>query len=96
MTYAIIADAALFVLYLLFAGLGITWLKAVFAVLVLLMSGLILGYLYLTQELLARRSLWMSAAAAAVAVCLLASLVLNFPSPKYQLPEQNTTVTTQE
>ena len=96
MTYLIIADAVLFVLYLLFAGLGIVWLKIVLAVLAILLSVLMLGYLYLTKELLNPRSLWMSAAAAAVTVCVLFSLILNFPSPTYELHEQQTVSTNQE
>lgn len=86
MTYFLIADADLFAAYLLFAGIGIGWLKITLAVLAILLSGLILGYLYLAKELLKRRSLWMSVAAAAVAVCVLASLILNFPSPKPEAP----------
>ena len=96
MTYALIADAVLFVLYLLFAGLGIAWLKVTLAVVAIVLSVLILGYLYMTKELLKPRSLWMSVAAAAVAVCLLFSLILNFPSPKYTLPEQTSNTTVQE
>ena len=96
MTYALIADAVLFVLYLLFAGLGIVWLKVTLAVVAIVLSVLILGYLYMTKELLKPRSLWMSAAAAAVVVCLLFSLILNFPSPKYTLPEQPNNSTVQE
>jgi hypothetical protein len=82
MTYALIADGAIFVLYLLFAGFGVLWGKVLFAILGILVSGLCLGYLYLTQELLRKRSLWMSAGAAAVIICILVSLITNIPSPK--------------
>lgn len=88
MTYLLIGDACLFALYLLFAGIGITWLKVTLAILALLLSGLILGYLYLTKELRKPRSLWMTMAAGAVAVCILVSLILRFPSPKPQEPLQ--------
>lgn len=81
MTYALIADAALFLFYLLFAGLGITWLKAVTAILAILLSAACLLYLYLSRELLRRRSLWMTVGAAAITVCIIASLLLSFPSP---------------
>lgn len=85
MTWALIADAVLFVLYLICAGSGVIWLKAILAILAMILSGLCLGYLYLSQELLRRRSLWMSACAAAVLVCVVFSLILNFPSPnKYK------------
>jgi len=76
------ADFVLFVLYLICAGAGITWLKVTLAILGILISGGCIGYLYMTQELLRRRSLWMGTAAAAIAICLLTSLILNFPSPK--------------
>ena len=88
MTYVLIADGGLFLLYLLFAGFGIIWLKAITAVLAILISGACLAFLYLNKELMKRRSLWMSAAAAAVMLCTLASLILGFPRPNtYKIPE---------
>ena len=85
MTLALIADAALFLVCLLFAGLGMIWLKVLLAVLIIILSGLCLGFLYISKELLRQRSLWMSVAAAAIGLCLLFSLLLNFPSPnKYK------------
>ena len=81
MTCVLIGDSALFLLYLLFAGLGIVWLKIVIAILAILISLACLAFLYLSQELLKKRSLWMSAAAAAIALCTLMSLVLNYPRP---------------
>lgn len=89
MTYALCSDAAIFVLYLLFAGLGITWLKVVFAIIALVLSGLLLGYLYMTKELLKRRSFWISTGAAAIVVCTLFSLILNFPSPNKYKPAED-------
>lgn len=90
MTYAILADAVLFVLYLIFAGLGVTWAKFLFAGTAILLSILILIYLYLTRELLRRRSFWMTTAAAAVIICTLFSLVLRFPGPQYEVTLPNT------
>lgn len=85
MTYALIADAGIFILYLIFAGFGILWLKVITAILCVLISAACLAFLYISKELLRQRSLWMSAAAAAVLVCLLFSLILRFPSPnKYK------------
>ncbi|MBR4109197.1 MAG: hypothetical protein IKK41_02630 [Oscillospiraceae bacterium] len=85
MTLALIADAVLFVLYLICAGSGVVWLKVILAILTILLSGLCLAYLYLSKELLRQRSLWMTACAGAVFVCVVFSLVLNFPSPnKYK------------
>lgn len=91
LTYGIIAAAVMFVLYLVFAGIGIIWLKVVTAVLAILLSFACLALLYLRKELLRPRSLWITAAAAAIIVCLLFSLVLNFPSPnKYKDVDKTT------
>ena len=79
MTYTLIADLGLFLLYLIFAGFGIVWLKVVTAILAILISLGCLAYLYLTQELLRRRSFWMTTAAAAILLCTLMSLILNYP-----------------
>lgn len=81
LTAILIADAVLFLLFLLYSGLGIIWGKVLAAILVVLMSGLSLGFLYLTGELMRRRSLWMSAGFAAIALCLVVSLICNYPSP---------------
>lgn len=85
MTIALIAAAGMFALYLVFAGFGIVWLKAVTAVLAILISFGCLAVLFMKKELLRQRSLWMTAAAASIIVCLLFSLILRFPSPnKYK------------
>lgn len=95
LTYGIIAAAVIFVLYLVFAGIGIIWLKVVTAVLAILISFACLALLYLRKELLRPRSLWITTAAAAIIVCLLFSLVLNFPSPnKYKQTSPDTSNTT--
>ena len=88
-TYALLADAALFVFYLLFAGLGITWAKTIFAILAILLSVATLVVLYLSRELLRRRSLWMTVGAAAVLICILFSLLLRFPSPSIHKNNDN-------
>ncbi len=88
MTYALCTDTALFILYLLFAGLGVIWLKILLSILCLLLSVLILGFLFITRELLKPRSLWLSAGAAAIVLCLLFSLFLNFPSPNEYRPQK--------
>lgn len=84
MSYVLIGDGVVFFLYLICAGLGIGWLKVIFAILAILVSGLCIVYLYLTQELLRVRSRWMSVGFAAVILCLLVSLLLNYPSPNPQ------------
>ena len=75
------ADILLFIIYWIAAGSAIIWLKAVSAVLIVLLSLACIGYLYMTKELLKRRSLWIGLAAAAIVVCTLLSLILRFPSP---------------
>ncbi|HIT33299.1 MAG TPA: hypothetical protein IAC31_01550 [Candidatus Faecousia intestinigallinarum] len=80
-TYYLLGDAALFLLYLLFAGLGVVWLKVFLAIVAILASALGIGYLYITGELLRPRSLWMGTALAAIILCVLTSLILNYPSP---------------
>lgn len=82
MTAALLIDTTLFVLYLLFALLGIGWLKVITAILAIILSLLCLGYLYLSKELVKRRSLWMTVGAAAVLLCIIFSLVLKYPAPK--------------
>ena len=81
MTYVLVADFGIFLLYLIFAGFGVIALKAITAILAILISLGCLGFLYLTQELLKKRSFWMTCAAAAIALCTLMSLILNFPRP---------------
>ena len=80
-TRALLIDSALFILYLIVAGAGIVWLKVILSIFAILLSLLIAGFLYMCGELLKKRSLWMGAAAAAVFICTLASLILNYPSP---------------
>ena len=81
MTYALVADLLLFIFYLIAAGNGVIWLKVILSLFAFLLSGGCLGFLYLTRELLRPRSLWMTAAAGAIFVCVLFSLILNFPAP---------------
>ena len=79
MTGGLIADAATFLLYLLFAGLGVVILKIIFAIFLIALSSAFLALLYLNKELLRPRSLWMTAASGALLLCTLMSLLLRFP-----------------
>ena len=81
LAYGLIADAAIFLLYLLMAGLGVAWLKWILAVAALLLSAAGLASLYLTGEIRRHRSLYLVVGFAAVAVVILFSLLLNYPSP---------------
>ena len=92
MTLALCADAGFFILYMIFAGLGIIWLKVILSIVCIVISAFLLWLLYVSQELLKRRSLWITTGAAAILVCLLFSLILNFPSPnKYKTQVDETT-----
>lgn len=86
MTIVLGVDALLFVVYLIFAGHGMIALKLITAFFCWLISGLVLYYLYMTRELQRKRSMWMTLAAACIIICLLFSLVLNFPAPRFTLP----------
>lgn len=81
MTFALVAATGLFLLYLVFSAFGIVWLKVILAILTVLVSLACLAFLYVSNELFKRRSLWMSVAAASVLICLLFSLILNYPRP---------------
>ena len=79
--YGVIADAGIFALYLLMAGLGVVWLKWILAIAAILLSAAGLASLYLTGELRRQPSLYLTAGFGAVIVVILFSLILNYPSP---------------
>ena len=81
MSFVLLGDLAVFILYLVGAALGIVWLKTATSIISILVSLLSLGYLFLTQEIFKKRSLWMTVAAAASLFCILYSLALNYPAP---------------
>ena len=81
MTKVIVGDALVFVLYLLFAGLGLTVVKVATAIIAILGSLLGLGWLVITGEFSSRRSLWMVTGFIAIVLCVLVSLLLGYPGP---------------
>ena len=81
MTEVIVGDALVFVLYLLFAGLGLTVVKVATAIIAILGSLLGLGWLVITGEFSRRRSLWMVTGFIAIVLCVLVSLLLGYPGP---------------
>ena len=81
MTRALLVNTAIFIFYLIFAGMGIIWLKTITAILSILISAGCLAFLFLCRELLRRRSQWMTTGAGALLLCTLVSLILNYPSP---------------
>lgn len=81
MTKVIVGDALVFVLYLIFAGLGLTVVKVATAIIAILGSLLGLGWLVITGEFSRRRSLWMVTGFIAIVLCVLVSLLLGYPGP---------------
>ena len=81
MARILIADVVIFALYALFAGLGVIALKVIFAIVTIILSGMCLAFLYTNGELKKRRSLWMVVGFVGILVCLLVSLICNYPSP---------------
>ena len=79
MTLLLIASALDFVLYLVFAGAGIVWLKVITAIFAILMPVLCLGFLYMSKELLKQRSLWMSVGFDGIFISTAVSLITRFP-----------------
>lgn len=81
MTVLLIAAALDFLLFLIFSGIGVLWIKVVTAIFAILMPLLCLAFLYLSKELLRQRSLWLTTGFAAILVCTIVSLICNFPAP---------------
>ena len=79
--FILLLDTLLFVFYLIAAANGTTWLKILLFIAVFLISVLCLIILYYAGEIGRQRSLWMVAASSVIAICVLFSLILNFPSP---------------
>ena len=81
MTKVILADVLVFVLFLVCAGKGWMVFKVITAIISIFGSLLCLAWLYMTGEFPRRRSLWMITAFTCIVVCVLVSLLLNFPCP---------------
>lgn len=81
LTIGLCTGGVLLALYLLMAGLGVAWLKWVLAIVACLLSGAGLGSLYLTGEVRRQRSLYLVVGYACIVVCILVSLLTNYPSP---------------
>ena len=81
LTRVIIADTAAFIVYLIFAALGLSVLKVIIAIMSIAVSGLCLAYLYKIGEFKRARSRWLVMGFSAIILCTLVSLILNYPSP---------------
>lgn len=68
-----------FVLYLVFASMGIAWLKVVTAIAVFGGSGFMLLVLISAREATRQRSLWLTCTASGMILCTLVSLLLKYP-----------------
>ena len=79
MTRVVLADVFIFLLYLLCAACGIGFLKGLTAFVAIVGSGLCVGYLYLTREMLKKRSLWMTLSFASIALLTVVSLFCKVP-----------------
>ena len=66
---------------LVFAGMGILWLKVITAIFAILMPVLCLSFLFLSRELLKQRSLWITMGFFGILICTIVSLIVNYPSP---------------
>lgn len=87
LTRILLADTAVFILYLIFAGFGLTFLKVVTVIIALAASGLSLAYLYKLGEFKKARSRWLVMGFGAIILCTLVSVILNYPSPAPQVAE---------
>ena len=81
LTQVLLADTAVFVLYLIFAGFGLVVLKVLASILMIVASAACLGLLYMTGEMKKARSRWLVLGFGCILICLLVSLLLNYPSP---------------
>ena len=81
LTYTLIAETIIFVLYMVFAGIGLGPLKIMTAILCFGASLACLALLYMTGEIKKARSRWLVLGFACILICLLVSLLLNYPSP---------------
>lgn len=82
MTMALALDVVLFLLFLIYSGAGVIWVKVITAIFSMLLSAAGIAFLYMSKELLRPRSLWMTTAFVSIIVCVLFSLILGFPSPR--------------
>ena len=92
LTQILIADTAVFVLYLFFAGFGLAFWKVTASVLIILASVACLALLYMTGEMKKARSRWLVLGFGCILLCLLVSLLLNYPSPAEIVAEAVNTV----
>ena len=92
LTMVLLGDTAVFVLYMIFAGVGLGVLKIITPILCVVASVACLALLYMTGEMKKARSRWLVLGFACILICLLVSLILNYPSPAQVAVEAITSV----
>lgn len=81
LSIVLILTAVDFIVFLLFSGAGVIWVKVVTAIFAIGIPVLCLIYLFLIGEWLKQRSLWLTTGFGAIFVCTIVSLICNFPAP---------------
>ena len=81
MTKILLGDALVFVLFLIFSRYEWTVVKVIAAIISILASLLSLAWLFITGELVRRRSFWMVTGFTGIFLCLVVSLILKYPCP---------------
>ena len=76
-----VGNALVFVLFLIFSRYEWTVVKVIAAIISILASVLSLGWLFITGELVRRRSFWMDSGFTGIFLCLVVSLLLKYPCP---------------
>lgn len=81
LTQVIAAETGVFVLMLIFAAFGVTWLKVLLGIAVMAVSALGCALLILMKEYRRKRSWWLLSAFGSLFVCTLVSLIVGYPAP---------------
>ena len=74
-------NGAMFILYLVTAGLGIVVLKIILALIVVALGGFCLFILHRTKEMFRSRSLYLTLSYCSLILLTLVSLICNYPAP---------------
>lgn len=81
MTRILLGTALIFVFFLLSSARGWNVVRVITAIVATLASLLSLAWLFITGELIRRRSFWMVTGFGCIFLCLVVSLLLKFPCP---------------
>ncbi len=81
MTRILLGNALVFVFFLISSAQGWNVVRVIAAIVATLASLLSLAWLFITGELVRRRSFWMVTGFGGIFLCLVVSLILKFPCP---------------